>query len=156
MALASGDGGDNPSNMPLTMLGLRPFRRSPSCLVDGYHFLCFCDGIGCDLALDDFGTGFGSFTYLKYVNARYLKIDLEFVRHLTSNDTDQKVVRSIVDIAESWTRRRLPRASKMQPRSRRSSTLAWTSPKASISVDLNAAPRRIKSYTAKDRSPQLS
>jgi diguanylate cyclase (GGDEF)-like protein/PAS domain S-box-containing protein len=57
--------------------------------------------IGCDLALDDFGTGFGSFTYLKYVNARYLKIDLEFVRHLVSNDTDQTVVKSIVDIAHS-------------------------------------------------------
>jgi EAL domain-containing protein (putative c-di-GMP-specific phosphodiesterase class I) len=57
--------------------------------------------IGCNLALDDFGTGFGSFTYLKYVNARYLKIDLEFVRHLVRNDTDQKVVKSIVDIAHS-------------------------------------------------------
>jgi diguanylate cyclase (GGDEF)-like protein/PAS domain S-box-containing protein len=59
------------------------------------------NSIGCDLALDDFGTGFGSFTYLKHVNARYLKIDLEFVRHLVSNDTDQKVVKSIVDIAHS-------------------------------------------------------
>ena len=57
--------------------------------------------IGCNLALDDFGTGFGSFTYLKHLDARYLKIDLEFVRHLVSNDTDQKVVKSIVDIAHS-------------------------------------------------------
>ena len=57
--------------------------------------------IGCNLALDDFGTGFGSFTYLKHLNARYLKIDLEFVRDLVSNDTDQKVVKSIVDIAHS-------------------------------------------------------
>jgi EAL domain-containing protein (putative c-di-GMP-specific phosphodiesterase class I) len=65
------------------------------------RFAQILDGIGCNLALDDFGTGFGSFTYLKYVNARYLKIDLEFVHHLISNDTDQKVVRSIVDIAES-------------------------------------------------------
>jgi diguanylate cyclase (GGDEF)-like protein/PAS domain S-box-containing protein len=65
------------------------------------RFAQILDGIGCNLALDDFGTGFGSFTYLKYVNARYLKIDLEFVHHLISNNTDQKVVRSIVDIAES-------------------------------------------------------
>jgi diguanylate cyclase (GGDEF)-like protein/PAS domain S-box-containing protein len=57
--------------------------------------------IGCNVALDDFGTGFGSFTYLKHLNARYLKIDLEFVRDLVSNDTDQKVVQSIVDIARS-------------------------------------------------------
>ena len=57
--------------------------------------------IGCNLALDDFGTGYGSFAYLKHFNARYLKIDLEFVRDLVSNDTDQKVVKSIVDIAHS-------------------------------------------------------
>ena len=57
--------------------------------------------MGCNLALDDFGTGFGSFTYLKHLNARYLKIDLEFVRDLVSNDTDQKIVKSIVDIAHS-------------------------------------------------------
>lgn len=57
--------------------------------------------VGCELALDDFGTGFGSFTYLKYLNARYLKIDVEFVRHLVSNDTDQKIVKSIVEIAHS-------------------------------------------------------
>jgi diguanylate cyclase (GGDEF)-like protein/PAS domain S-box-containing protein len=59
------------------------------------------NSIGCDLALDDFGTGFGSFTYLKHLNARYLKIDVEFVRDLLTNDTDQKVVKSIVDIAHS-------------------------------------------------------
>jgi diguanylate cyclase (GGDEF)-like protein len=57
--------------------------------------------LGCNMALDDFGTGFGSFTYLKHLHARYLKIDMEFVRDLVSNDTDQKVVRSIVDIARS-------------------------------------------------------
>jgi diguanylate cyclase (GGDEF)-like protein len=61
--------------------------------------------IGCNLALDDFGTGFGSFMYLKHLNARYLKIDLEFVRDLVSNDTDQKVVKSMVDIAHSLEKR---------------------------------------------------
>jgi diguanylate cyclase (GGDEF)-like protein/PAS domain S-box-containing protein len=58
-------------------------------------------GLGCELALDDFGTGFGSFRDLKHLDARYLKIDTEFVRDLLTNDTDQKVVRAIVDIAHS-------------------------------------------------------
>jgi diguanylate cyclase (GGDEF)-like protein/PAS domain S-box-containing protein len=57
--------------------------------------------LGCELALDDFGTGFGSFTYLKHLDARYLKIDVEFVRNLVVNETDQKVVKAIVDIAHS-------------------------------------------------------
>ncbi len=57
--------------------------------------------IGCKLALDDFGTGFGSFTYLKHLNARYLKIDVDFVRDLVVNETDQTVVKAVVEIAHS-------------------------------------------------------
>ena len=56
---------------------------------------------GCAVALDDFGTGFGSFTYLKHIPARYLKIDIDFVRELTTSDTDQEVVQAIVGIARS-------------------------------------------------------
>jgi diguanylate cyclase (GGDEF)-like protein len=61
--------------------------------------------LGCDVALDDFGTGFGSFSYLKHLPSRYLKIDLEFVRELTSNVTDQQVVRSITDVGHSLDKR---------------------------------------------------
>ncbi len=57
--------------------------------------------LGCSLALDDFGARFGSFTYLKHVPARYLKIDQEFVKELVGNPTDQEVVKSIVGIARS-------------------------------------------------------
>jgi diguanylate cyclase (GGDEF)-like protein/PAS domain S-box-containing protein len=57
--------------------------------------------LGCELALDDFGTGFASFTYLKHLPARYLKIDMEFIQHLTEDDTDKEVVRSMVGIAHS-------------------------------------------------------
>ena len=58
-------------------------------------------GLGCDVALDDFGTGFGSFSYLKHIPARYLKIDIEFVRDITTDETDQQVVNAIVGIAHS-------------------------------------------------------
>lgn len=53
----------------------------------------------CGLALDDFGTGFASLTYLRVLPARYLKIDIEFVRDLTHNETNQHLVRSIVHLA---------------------------------------------------------
>jgi len=62
-------------------------------------------GMGCDLALDDFGTGFGSFTYLKHLPVRYLKIDMEFVRDLPRNSTDQEVVQAICAIAHSLGKR---------------------------------------------------
>ncbi len=58
-------------------------------------------GIGCGLALDDFGTGFGSFVYLKHLPARYLKIDMEFVRNASHDGTDQEIIRSITGIAHA-------------------------------------------------------
>ena len=64
----------------------------------------FADGLaalGCGLALDDFGTGFGAFAYLKHIPARYLKIDVEFVRNVASDETDHQVVKAIVGIAHS-------------------------------------------------------
>ena len=57
--------------------------------------------LGCQVALDDFGTGFGSFTYLKHLPARYLKIDMEFVRDMVANATDRQVVDSITRVAHS-------------------------------------------------------
>jgi len=57
--------------------------------------------LGCELALDDFGTGFGTFLYLKNFPARYLKIDMEFIRDLNYNPTDRLIVESIVEIAHT-------------------------------------------------------
>jgi diguanylate cyclase (GGDEF)-like protein len=62
-------------------------------------------GMGFSVALDDFGTGFGSFTYLKHIPARFLKIDMEFVRGMLDSPVDREVVRSIVGIARSLGKR---------------------------------------------------
>lgn len=58
--------------------------------------------IGCGLALDDFGTGFGSFTYLKKLPIRYIKIDIDFVRDLTSNPANQHLVKATVGLAQDF------------------------------------------------------
>ena len=55
--------------------------------------------LGCQFALDDFGSGFGSFYYLKHFPTSSLKIDGEFVRNLTTSETDQVTVKAIVAIA---------------------------------------------------------
>jgi diguanylate cyclase (GGDEF)-like protein len=62
-------------------------------------------GLGCSLALDDFGTGFSSFTFLKHIPARYLKIDMGFIRELASSRLDHQVVKSIVGIARCLDKR---------------------------------------------------
>ena len=55
--------------------------------------------LGCRLALDDFGTGFGAMTYLKSLPGHFLKIDMDFVRGLRIDEGNQRIVRTIVDIA---------------------------------------------------------
>ncbi|WP_187369395.1 EAL domain-containing protein [Baekduia soli] len=59
-------------------------------------------GLGCKLALDDFGTGYGGFTYLKQLPVDYLKIDIEFVRDLPTNDASRHVVQAEVNLARSF------------------------------------------------------
>ena len=55
--------------------------------------------IGCRFALDDFGAGFGSFYYLKHLPFDVLKIDGEFVKNATANETDRLVIGAVSGIA---------------------------------------------------------
>ncbi len=55
--------------------------------------------LGCRLALDDFGTGFGSLTYLDNLPLSFIKIDISFVRALAAAPGDDRLVKSIIDVA---------------------------------------------------------
>jgi PAS domain S-box-containing protein len=68
----------------------------------GRRFAEQVTALGCRLALDDFGTGFASLSYLKQIPAQLLKIDIEFVRDLTHNETDERLVRAIIGIAREF------------------------------------------------------
>lgn len=58
--------------------------------------------LGCGFALDDFGTGWGSLTALKHIPVDYLKIDRQFVCDLSRSDTDARLVRTIVALAQEF------------------------------------------------------
>jgi EAL domain-containing protein (putative c-di-GMP-specific phosphodiesterase class I) len=58
--------------------------------------------LGCSFALDDFGVGHGTFTYLRHLTVDYLKIDIQFVRDLLSDEGDRQVVRAIVGVAKQF------------------------------------------------------
>jgi len=68
----------------------------------GRQFAEQVTALGCRLALDDFGTGYASLSYLKQIPAQHLKIDIEFVRDLTRDETDERLVRGIVGIAREF------------------------------------------------------
>ncbi len=70
-----------------------------SSVEDARKFTEGLNGLGCEVALDDFGTGFGSFVLLKHLPISTMKIDIEFVRGLSTSEADRRIVRSIVHIA---------------------------------------------------------
>jgi len=58
--------------------------------------------MGCGLGLDDFGTGFSSFSYLKELPVQHLKIDIEFIRELSTSPVDQRLVGAMVQFAKAF------------------------------------------------------
>lgn len=54
---------------------------------------------GIPIAIDDYGVGLSSLTYLRQMPASELKIDMSFIRDLSSSHRDPLIVRSTVDLA---------------------------------------------------------
>ena len=57
---------------------------------------------GVKVALDDFGTGFSSIGVLRELPVTTVKIDRSFVMNIEKNSSDQKTVRFISDLADSF------------------------------------------------------
>jgi diguanylate cyclase (GGDEF)-like protein/PAS domain S-box-containing protein len=56
---------------------------------------------GLKLSIDDFGTGYSSLAYLKKLPVYELKIDHSFIIGLCTNDNDEIIVRSTIDLAHN-------------------------------------------------------
>ncbi|WP_457748641.1 EAL domain-containing protein [Sulfurimonas sp.] len=57
---------------------------------------------GFKFSMDDFGTGYSSLSYLKNLPFDYLKIDQSFVINMLKNESDKKLVKIIIDVAQQF------------------------------------------------------
>ena len=56
---------------------------------------------GYEVVLNDFGAGYAALTHLKELSVDGIRIDSSLVRGLGRNNTDQKIIRGIIEIAHS-------------------------------------------------------
>jgi diguanylate cyclase (GGDEF)-like protein len=57
--------------------------------------------LGVRVSIDDFGTGYSSLAYLKNLPADELKIDKSFITCMTDDDTDRRIVASVIQLAQA-------------------------------------------------------
>jgi EAL domain-containing protein (putative c-di-GMP-specific phosphodiesterase class I) len=58
--------------------------------------------LGCELAIDDFGTGYSSFAYLRSFPVNELKIDRAFIREVTQQVGDRRIVKALIEVAHAF------------------------------------------------------
>jgi diguanylate cyclase (GGDEF)-like protein len=57
--------------------------------------------LGVSLSIDDFGTGYSSLAYLQQLEVNKLKIDIAFVRDMTTNSHNASIIKAVIALGHS-------------------------------------------------------
>lgn len=90
--------------VPVVLSALELEITESAVMVDPDHCIRLISSLrdrGYGVAIDDFGVGHSSLAYLQKLRVSALKIDQEFVKTLASDSNNQKIVRSILHLAQS-------------------------------------------------------
>jgi hypothetical protein len=63
--------------------------------------LSWLRGQGVGIALDDFGTGYSSLTYLRKLPVTTIKVDKEFIGHISDRSDDRAIVAAVIDLGKA-------------------------------------------------------
>jgi diguanylate cyclase (GGDEF)-like protein len=66
-----------------------------------FQSLAELKALGVRLSIDDFGTGYSSLSYLQQLEVHKLKIDMSFVRDMTTNSGNASIVKTIIVLGHS-------------------------------------------------------
>ncbi len=68
-------------------------------LIEAKKFMEKAKSLGFKFALDDFGTGMSSLSYLRELPIDSVKIDMSFIKNITSDSVNRTIVNSVNDVA---------------------------------------------------------
>lgn len=57
--------------------------------------------LGCSIAIDDFGAGYSSLSYVQQLPIDYIKIDKRFIDQIRESDSNENIVKAIIDMGHS-------------------------------------------------------
>ncbi|GAB1393295.1 hypothetical protein MASR1M60_14580 [Rhodocyclaceae bacterium] len=67
-----------------------------------FQTLADLKALGVRISIDDFGTGYSSLSYLQQLQVHKLKVDISYVRDMTTNSGNASIVKAVIALGHSF------------------------------------------------------
>ncbi len=69
---------------------------------EAFRSLADLKALGVRISIDDFGTGYSSLSYLQQLEVHKLKVDISFVRNMTTSSSNASIVKAVIALGHSF------------------------------------------------------